>query len=54
MPVGRKRSTKNQSSKTVRDRRYISKKRKIKNTPIIVEDQQRDSDCVIVENIQNK
>ena len=54
MPAGRKRNIKAKSLKSLRNQRYHTKKRKINNTPIIVEDQQRDGDCVIVENIQNK
>ena len=53
MPAGRKRNIKAKSLKSLRNQRYHTKKRKINNTPIIAEDEQRDDDCVIVDNIQN-
>ena len=50
MPAGNKRNTKTKSRITLNCRRYNAKKRKRNDISSIVQDEERDDACVVVEN----
>lgn len=53
MPAGRKRNTKTKSRAILNHRRYDAKKRKKNDISSIVQDEEREDACVVVENCKS-